>query len=329
MGPHVWRKYQDRWEGFQILPPGGGMGCGLGDALWGYSVGFQELHLSLFFYLRGSHVPILTSLPYFPLVMGDECIFRAGSQSPPCVSYSTLVGWLSGGCPGTSGCLTCTQWPQLPTVSSEPDQKVWLVQNCLVDKSLLGALHVPNLSLVQMMSKHSSTSQVAQAPESNMYACGGWEVSEEETRHCVGPEQEGGPESWDHQRASWRRETQAASSGRNKFSWRGILQAQQAKTCCLGREWTLFLLKAGFLPFNSYMPILVSQVLSCHIAPGCIRPPKMDKGTKRELWVAITASQIGERHQAAVVWILGLSKASPLCTPPVKWDLWHQNRQEY
>ena len=64
---------------------------------------------------------------------------------------------------------------------------------------------------------HSSIAQAAQAPESDSYTRGMWQVvSEKEVRCYVASENEGSPESWDHQRVSQKRETQASSSGRNK-----------------------------------------------------------------------------------------------------------------
>lgn len=133
----------------------------------------------------------------------------------------TVVGWPLG-CPETCGCLSCTQCPGLPTVSSTLDRKLRLIQSHMLGTFSFGVSHVPGLSHVQKRSRaHSTSPRAAWAPECLIV---------QEARRRAGPEREGGPE------ASRRSERQASSSRRGHAQVTEGVWAQPTKERCSVRE---------------------------------------------------------------------------------------------
>lgn len=157
----------------------------------------------------------------------------------------TVVGWPLG-CPETCGCLSCTQCPGLPTVSSTLDRTLRLTQSHLLSTFSFGVSHVPGLSHVQKRSRaHSTSPRAAWAPECL--------IVKDEARRCAGPEREGGPET------SRRRERQASSSRRGHAQVTEAVWAQQTKERCSVRERALLLPKwVFFLKFRHFNPSFTS-----------------------------------------------------------------------
>ena len=84
------------------------------------------------------------------------------------------------------------------------------------------------------------------------------------------------------------------------------------KMCCLVKEWPLFRPGAVFISFAIHIPVLgfTSVAISHSVWPHMAT--QKGQRDKASAMGTVTASQIRERHQAAMVWIPSLSKASPL-----------------